>query len=283
MVSSGMQGSRSSAQRLLMALNQLQELQEALAAAEVDWVLVKGVGLALWAWPDPFSRHFSDIDIFVRPRCFGATVQALIRLGYAPQQGMEDLAMHWTLRREDSLTVELHHDFTREWTTPRSLLDAFCDEGMAVDAGGFWLPLPSPERHLAFVLLHAYNHGWMFDGVWLEDVRHVLACTPGVLPKALAFFPRSWPVDLSLAVAAALDGRIDASVLPARIRQAGRLLARICRLRPAVPEPVLSALLRVAASAHPLETLARMASRFDSRVSPIARMGRQMQGKTGDE
>ncbi len=261
----------SSRLHLLGALDQLQELSETLAAAGISWVLVKGAGLALWVWPDPFARRFSDLDIFVRPRDFGAAVAVLMEKGYVPVPPDEDLSMHWTLRRENVLPVELHHDFTREWTTPRPLLDAFVGEAIAIDGGGFSLPLPAPGRHLGFVLLHAYNHGWMLDAGWLEDVHRILERVPEALSEARAFFPRSWPVELSLAVAAALDARIDAGALPAHIRQAGQALARVCRLRPAVPEPVLSAFLRVAGSPHRVETLARMAARFDVQKSPIAR------------
>lgn len=264
----------SSKMQLLLALDQLHDIQNALAQVGVDWVLVKGVGLALWAWPDPFARPFSDLDIFVRPKGFGVAIKALLDLGYRPDETENDsFSKHWRLYSKGRFPVELHYDFTREWTMPRFLLDSFCDEAMYVDAGGWLLPLPSPGRHLAFVLLHAYNHGFMLNGFWRDDVHWILTREPEALQQAVNFFPQSWPVKLSIAVAAAQDARIGADSLSTSTRLLGQFIARTIQLNSAVvPHAVLSAFFRVAGSSHPIETLARMAARFDVHSSPMAQI-----------
>lgn len=266
------QFSISSKMQLLLALDQLHDIYNALAPAGVDWVLVKGIGLALWAWPDPFARPFSDLDIFVRPKGFGIAVKALLDLGYRPGDTENDyVSKHWRLYSKGRFPVELHYDFTREWTLPRFLLDSFCDEAMYVDAGGWLLPLPSPGRHLAFVLLHAYNHGFMLNDFWRDDVHWILTREPDALQQAVNFFPYSWPVRLSIAVAAAQDARICSDSLSTSTRLAGQFIARAIQLNSSVvPRAVLSAFFRVVGSSHPFETLARMAARFDAHSSPVA-------------
>lgn len=261
--------------QFFQALEQLQSIQKAFDDAGIDWVLVKGVGVALAAWPDPFARSFSDLDIFVRPRHFGQAVVELLRIGYTQERSGEDLSMHWVLRPERGFSVELHHDFTREWTTPRDLLDRFLDAPHLVDAGSFHLKLPSPAQHLAFVLLHAANHGWQLDENWLYDVEYLEARFPGSLAAALDVFPARWPVALAVALAAAQNPRIPADAIPKASRRTGRVLAKFLQnARSDKSRQLLSAILRVAGSPHPVETLCRMAARFQPGVSPLARVFR---------
>ncbi|MBU1068892.1 nucleotidyltransferase family protein [Myxococcota bacterium] len=252
--------------RLLRALDQVDELGAAFAAEGIGWVLVKGVGLSLSVWPDPFLRSFSDLDVFVVPSRFAAAVLVLARLGYHTAEIPDDSQVHWTFYRDDSSPVELHHVFSREFGSPPSLVERFVATGVPVpsDETGV-LRVPDPAAHLAYVLLHAYNHGFQLSPGWALDVFFMLERHPECLAAALAFFPREWPVCLGLRVAAlvvpALADALGAVPAPT-LRE--RALLRVIALRfdRGGLSTVDSALLRVLGSPTPLTTLGSMVSRY---------------------
>ncbi len=252
--------------RVLSALDQLDQLAGAFDVAGVNWVLVKGVGLGLSAWPDPFARPFSDLDVFVVPAHFGRAVQTLGRLGYRTGALPDASQVHWTFEREASLPVELHHVFSREFDSPRALVDRFVRTCVPIATGGAGpdLRVPAPAAHLAYVLLHAYNHGWQMSPGWALDVLWLLDRATADLHEALSFFPRAWPVTLSLHVAAqvvpALSAVLDGT--PSLTLRERALLGIItARLDRAGMTGFDSALRRVGASPSPLATLLSMASR----------------------
>ncbi|PKN47961.1 MAG: hypothetical protein CVU59_00960 [Deltaproteobacteria bacterium HGW-Deltaproteobacteria-17] len=252
--------------RLLRALDQVDELGAALAADGIGWVLVKGVGLSLSVWPDPFLRSFSDLDVFVEPTRFASAVLVLARLGYHTAGTPDGSQVHWTFFRENASPVELHHVFSREFGAPSSLVARFVATATPVpsDETGS-LRVPSPAAHLAYVLLHAYNHGFQLSPGWALDVFFLLERHPDCLATALAFFPREWPVCLSLRVAAllvpALGARLASLPSPTqRERALLRLLA--ARLDHGGLTTIDSALLRVLASPTPWTTLGSMVSRY---------------------
>lgn len=252
--------------RMLRALDQLDELGAAFSTDRINWVLVKGAGLSLSVWPDPFARSFSDLDVFVSPSHFGASVLALSRLGYRADAVPDASQVHWTFHREASRPVELHHVFSREFDSPRPLVERFVATGAPLKSGetGQWLRVPDPVAHLAYVLLHAYNHGWQLSPNWALDAFFLLSCHPDILAPALTFFPRDWPVILSLHVAAlvvpALADRLEKS--PPLTLWERALLRRIAsRLQGEGLSLIDSAVLRIGASASPLATLLSMVAR----------------------
>jgi len=258
--------SAASRARLILALEQVQQLAAAFGDAKINWVLVKGAGLSLTVWPDPFVRPFSDLDVYVAPAAFGAAVRELTRLGYATETVPDASQVHWTFHREDSFPVELHHVFSREFDAPRALVERFVASGVPVATGGPGvLRVPAPAAHLAYVLLHAYNHGWQLSPSWALDVFFLLGRHGAILEPALAFFPRDWPVALSLRVAAlvvpALSEHLGAVSGPTLKERA--LLRRIAAaLDHDGVSAFDSALLRVLASPSPLLTLGSMISRY---------------------
>ncbi|PKN25789.1 MAG: hypothetical protein CVU65_07570 [Deltaproteobacteria bacterium HGW-Deltaproteobacteria-22] len=251
--------------RLLRALDQVDELGAAFAAEGIGWVLVKGVGLSLSVWPDPFLRSFSDLDVFVVPTRFASAVLVLARLGYHTAEIPDGSQVHWTFYRDDSSPVELHHVFSREFGSPPSLVERFVATGKSVpsDETGI-LRVPDPAAHLAYVLLHAYNHGFQLSPGWALDVFFMLERHPDILATALAFFPREWPVCLGLRVAAlvvpALADALGAVPAPT-LRERALLVALEIRFDRGGILPVDSAWVRIAAAPSPLETLLSMVAR----------------------
>lgn len=251
--------------RVLRALDELATIARAFAAGGIDWVLVKGPGLALAAWPDPFVRPFSDLDIFVSPARFGAAVGALMELGYRTSAVPDDSAVHWTFTRPGAFTVELHHTFSREFPAPAALVDRFVKQGTPVPAVGPDLRVPAPAAHLAYVLLHAYNHGWVSSPSWALDVQFLLERDPGLVGPALGFFPTEWPVALSLRVAARVVPGLPLDLgTPPPLPPAQRLVLMViaASLDQGGPSTTVSAACRMLASPAPAATLASMLSRY---------------------
>jgi hypothetical protein len=253
--------------RVLRALDELAAISRGFAADGIDWVLVKGPGLALAAWPDPFVRPFSDLDVFVAPARFGAAVGVLLGLGYRTEAVPDDSAVHWTFTRPGAFAVELHHTFSREFPAPGELVERFVAGGGPVPAVGPDLRVPTPAAHLAYVLLHAYNHGWAMSPAWALDVHFQLVRDPGLAGPALGFFPAAWPVDLSLRVAARVVPAISPAlkVLPPPSASRRVLLAAILAcLDRGGPSTAASATCRTLASPAPVVTLASMFERYRS-------------------
>lgn len=67
-------------------LQQLGQVQEALAAAGISLLLLKGAALAQTLYSDVALRLIGDLDVAVRPEDVAAARQALLALGYAPGQ-----------------------------------------------------------------------------------------------------------------------------------------------------------------------------------------------------
>ncbi len=251
--------------RVLRALDELAAISRGFAGKGIDWVLVKGPGLALAAWPDPFVRPFSDLDVFVSPSRFGVAVMALLELGYRTTAMPDDSAVHWTFTRPGAFSVELHHTFSREFPAPADLVERFVAGGAPVPAVGPDLRVPAPAAHLAYVLLHAYNHGWALSPAWALDVHFLLDRDPGLAGAALGFFPPAWPVDLSLRVAArvAPGVALDPKVLPPLTAPRRLLLSAItASLDRGGPSTAASAACRTLASPTPVVTLASMFERY---------------------
>ncbi len=250
--------------RMVAALNQLEEISRAFARAQVDWVLVKGVGLALSEYDNPFVRPFCDLDIFVLPAHFGRAVQALLATGYRTGAHPDESLVHWTFTKPQTIPVELHYRFSRESTHPATVLQAFIDHRVVLEGCDFEAHVPCPAHHLAYVLLHAYNHGWQLSGFWVKDVYYLIRNHPEIGPKAMEFFPEPSPVGLSMELAMRYMPELETLVMIPR-RQADRLwsLAVASLLHRGRMGKVSSGALRVWTSSNPVLTFLSMLVRVN--------------------
>ncbi len=136
---------------------------DALAAARVKCVLLKGLGLSTRYYPEPLARATSDVDLMVAPKDVDRAVLALTALGLRAPVG-EDRARqlahthHLALQGEAGV-VELHfqalNDFGSHLDAEPMLAAAVAGqlEGRQV----FYL---KPEHELVQLAAHASHHAF---------------------------------------------------------------------------------------------------------------------------
>jgi hypothetical protein len=82
---------------------------DALAAASIPFLVLKGCALADTVYPKPALRHSHDIDLLVSSLDLGGAAEALGRAGFAPAQGRRRLdAEPVRLIHASGLPIELH-------------------------------------------------------------------------------------------------------------------------------------------------------------------------------
>jgi len=172
--------------RLLLRWEGLTRLLDALEAARLPHVVVKGIAAALELYPTPFARPFSDVDLFVAPEAYGAAVDLLVAQGYNPTpSGIRD-PIHRTFRKEDQLPVELHFKTSRDFQDDPRFLRALVASGDRIPMGEGFLRRPDPVHHTVYILLHARNHSFLNAPMWALDLLLMERRHRGTLDAARA-------------------------------------------------------------------------------------------------
>ncbi len=88
--------------------------------AGIDWVLLKGLGLADRYYGSTHARAFSDIDLLVRTVDLGTATDALVAAGYRRRSPrlegdgaldrLQRRSLHHVELRRDDYSVEIHHN-----------------------------------------------------------------------------------------------------------------------------------------------------------------------------
>jgi hypothetical protein len=153
---------------------------DALAQKGLTPALLKGHGLGVRVYPEPFDRLASDVDLLIRPDELPAAEAALTGIGLSPMAGPEAAYArehHHSVNFEaPGQLVELHHralmgvghvlgsEALLERSTPGML------EGRAVR-------FLSPEDELAYLAAHAAGHAFARLS-WLYDVKRYIEKIP---------------------------------------------------------------------------------------------------------
>jgi putative nucleotidyltransferase-like protein len=152
------------AARSLFIASATRKVIEALLAADVPAMLLKGAALVETVYPDPAQREMLDLDVLVPAGRLSAANEALAPMGYravspgpSPEQTSVQLEVteHHdpALIGEDHLlAVELHHHVTIAGEGIRFDIDDFWQRARTSANGGHLLP--SPEDLLLHVCLH---------------------------------------------------------------------------------------------------------------------------------
>ncbi len=191
---------------------------DALAAAGVTPVLLKGYALAVRLYPEqPLGRPSSDVDVLVEPSLLERSARALSTLG---------LTRHDDPALEDPF--EEHHHLA--YAGPRGLVEVhfrlflgfgggvFDDAGLLARArvealAGRRIRLLSPEDEFLYLATHAANHAFLRLS-WLVDLQRYLALAPGLDFGLMAERARRAGFHTAVTTAFALVERVLHTPLP---------------------------------------------------------------------
>lgn len=203
---------------------------DALAAAGVTPVLLKGYGLAARLFPaQPLARPAVDVDVFVAPRDVAAAGRALEQLGLQPRAvpGVHDAHEehhHHAYVGAPGL-VELHfrltNSFGRGGFDDVSVL-ARCAAG---SLDGRRVRFLSPEDEFLYLATHAANHGFLRLS-WLVDLAAFLERFPSMDWSSMHTRARDARLAVPVATALGLLERVFEVSLPDGARRFVRPVTR---------------------------------------------------------
>jgi hypothetical protein len=139
------------------------EVVQALQAARVRALLLKGAAFARWLYADGAPRVYVDVDLLVRADRAGEAEDCLKRLGYRPLWAPADtpwdrpIASHWR-RPDGGAPIDLHWALPEAEAPPAVQWDALAQgaERLALADGEVEM-LGEPAR-CVMVALHAARH-----------------------------------------------------------------------------------------------------------------------------
>ena len=132
------------------------ELFEALAAAEVEALLLRGPAIARRLYREG-ERGYGDSDVLVPPSRRPALEDVLRELGYSPYT-RSGRAQHWQ-RPDDRVQVDLHRTLWGVNGAPTDLWRALDSRRTALELNGVEVPVPGLSGTAFVVALHASQHG----------------------------------------------------------------------------------------------------------------------------
>jgi hypothetical protein len=230
---------------------QLLRLVEALEAAGIPSIPMKGAVLAHTLYPNPALREFSDIDILVRKQDLVRAKQVLSSLGFtlarSNLEGAQEIAFrrrmyaYFFLRPTDGLVVDLHWKLAPTYQLAAIPVAALWDHADSCRIGGVELRSFAPEVTLLLLCFHGAKHGpapWP-KLKWLVDVAELIRTYPGLDWEELFMMTRasgcSRMVELGLRLAHDL---LDVS-LPEAIERRVRSDAAVASISSLVGERLL--------------------------------------------
>lgn len=211
------------------------EVADALDAAGIRFMLVKGVALAQQAWGSTSVRGAGDIDVLVAERDLERTAAVLQELGAVPQRTDRDLRprpldrrMHHALTFHYADTdVDVHYRLDNIPTVFTASFDELFARRAEVEIGSRAIPTLSPLDALFLAACHGGRDAWAKWGSVLDFV--VLLRRVGRPLDELANLAQAIGADARLGVALAL-GRVLDPTLPEQDRRATRVARGVVRL-----------------------------------------------------
>lgn len=184
----------------------LNAVLDALAAAGITPVLLKGVGLAARIYGDPLVRPCSDVDVLVARDELDAVRRAVTGLGLTEQKDSSlgdvfDEHHHLSFSAKDTL-VEVHFRLFSGFG--RGAFDeAAASTGAArSEFDGRPVRYLAPDLEFLYLAVHAANHAFL-RATWLVDLQRFLLLHPSLPWSAMAVTARR--AGFSTAAATALD------------------------------------------------------------------------------
>ena len=173
-------GDRLRLARHVMAGRVYQRLHEALEAAGIDHLVLKGPHLASMYYERPWQRGYNDIDLLVRPADFEASIKVLVQADFSIKPGLarrratRAAAYDCPLLAADGSVIELHRDLS-----PHGLytvdVDGLFSQGREFEFEHTSANGLQTEDLLIHLVIHAAKSQFsMIERKHLRDIRVVI-------------------------------------------------------------------------------------------------------------
>lgn len=217
---------------------------DALAAAEVPVMLLKGAALVETVYADPGVREMLDIDLLVPADRMETATAALAPLGYRPAPDSEETSTE--------LTPETHHDAPLVGDEQLVAVElhrhvVLRDEGSSFDIAGFWQRarssedkhhlLPAPEDLLLHVCLHFTRN--RLGGSYRRRHTGGALAQVGDIARIVECQPVDWDRLAGCATAYGLGTRVFLALFAARTLGVAVPESALAALRPPRFDPAL--------------------------------------------
>ncbi len=198
---------------------------QALDAAHVPVIVLKGAALALTVYPSIADRPMGDADLMIHVQDRDQARAALEAAGFQVQMGVwrrfglagMAFAAEMAFRSTAGTLIELHWNLTAsEWILRPSTLDVdtLFQDAQSLEINGLWTLQLSPADTLLHLCVHLVHHGFAHP-IGYTDISHLLS----------RYQPFPWKVFLSrvnrfrLRTACYFPLEVSASALGALIPQ----------------------------------------------------------------
>lgn len=146
----------------------------ALQAAGVAPLCVKGITCRV-LYPELDLRISADEDLLVRDAELEVCDRVLKSLGYAISGTPSDSETSY-FHAESGCMLELHRSLFPEdggvYSRFNALLGDLFADAVPLEIGGVALRCPAPEKHLLYLILHAYKH-FLISGVGIRQLADI--------------------------------------------------------------------------------------------------------------
>lgn len=242
-------GVRAAAARELLVQREMRSVLDALAAADVRTLVIKGSALAYTVYPEPWLRPRTDTDLLVREDSVPAATRALEVCGYTRCDAISTgvfVSHQVAFERTDTHglyhVIDLHWKIANPQVVADSLpFDALWDGAQPAPALGAHARVPSAVASIALACIHRLAHHQGHDRlIWLYDLKLLtaslgeedwmalrsLACSRGVaslcldgLREARARLCSGLPADVEAALATAARAEPSRSYVEGLVRK----------------------------------------------------------------
>jgi ABC-2 type transport system ATP-binding protein len=178
--------------RGVRTLGKVGRILDALRAADVPVVLLKGAFLLGSLYPDAALRPMNDVDLLCRPADADRVREVLEGLGYRQKAKAEKSATHKLIAAERcnhlpgfvddrGTAVEVHLQLFAGLANAEENLAAVWEAAVPCDWNGTTVLALSPEDQLAYLLIHLHGHAATTDALtlyWWCDIHEVIRSAP---------------------------------------------------------------------------------------------------------
>jgi hypothetical protein len=217
---------RASAFRNAVILRRTSEMATALSRAGIPLILLKGVYLARFVYPEPALRSMADVDLLVPRDRLADAERALLDFGFGPTP-RPDVTQFcaWShhlakLYKEGAPVVELHWNIERPTSPFRIDLAGLWARAREETLEGIVIRVLSPEDQLLHLTLHAAHHHEFNRSALkaLVDIAAVVAKHSAELDwAALAERANDWLVSGYVYTTLRLVGEILGTPIPGEV------------------------------------------------------------------